>query len=195
MDNLCHTLAGAALGDAGLKRHTAHGMVTLMIASNLPDVDVLVFFTDTLPMSFRRGWTHGVLALAILPAAFAAVMLVIDRIRPGERRANFRGLMLLAYIGTWLHVFMDFLNSYGVRLLMPFSERWFYGASGWARSRVHGSDARVEHLGACGGARRPRARRTSYGHPIHGDAGVRQSAAPGSGGGHGVALREGTFVV
>ena len=22
---------------------------------------------------------------------------------------------------------MDFLNSYGVRLLMPFSERWFYG--------------------------------------------------------------------
>jgi inner membrane protein len=27
----------------------------------------------------------------------------------------------------WLHVFMDFLNSYGVRLLMPFSERWFYG--------------------------------------------------------------------
>ena len=35
--------------------------------------------------------------------------------------------MLLAYLGTWLHVFMDFLNSYGVRLLMPFSERWFYG--------------------------------------------------------------------
>jgi inner membrane protein len=26
-----------------------------------------------------------------------------------------------------LHVFMDFTNSYGVRLLMPFSDRWFYG--------------------------------------------------------------------
>jgi inner membrane protein len=26
-----------------------------------------------------------------------------------------------------LHVFLDFLNNYGVRLLMPFSGRWFYG--------------------------------------------------------------------
>jgi inner membrane protein len=127
MDNVCHILAGAVLADAGLKRHTAGGMTTLLIASNLPDIDVLVFFTDTLPMSFRRGWTHGVLALAVLPAAFAALMFAIDRIRPGESRANIKGLLFLSYIGIWVHVSMDFLNSYGVRLLMPFSERWFYG--------------------------------------------------------------------
>jgi inner membrane protein len=30
-------------------------------------------------------------------------------------------------VGVLSHVFMDFLNSYGVRLLMPFSGRWFYG--------------------------------------------------------------------
>jgi inner membrane protein len=35
--------------------------------------------------------------------------------------------LLLSCIGVLAHVFMDFLNSYGVRLLMPFSERWFYG--------------------------------------------------------------------
>jgi inner membrane protein len=40
---------------------------------------------------------------------------------------HLQGLLLLAYIGTWLHVFMDWLNSYGVRLLKPFSDRWFYG--------------------------------------------------------------------
>jgi inner membrane protein len=127
MDNLSHTLAGAALGDAGLKRHTARGMATLMIASNLPDIDVLVFVTDILPMSFRRGWTHGVLALLILPAAFAALMLAIDRIGRATHGASIKGLLLLSYLGAWLHVFMDYLNSYGVRLLMPFSERWFYG--------------------------------------------------------------------
>jgi inner membrane protein len=127
MDNLCHTLAGAALGDAGLKRRTARGMATLLIASNIPDVDVLVFVTDTLPVSFRRGWTHGVLAMAVLPAALAGLMLLVDRLRPGKERANVRGLLLLSYVATWLHVFMDFLNTYGVRLLMPFSERWFYG--------------------------------------------------------------------
>jgi inner membrane protein len=36
-------------------------------------------------------------------------------------------ILLLAYLGLWLHVFMDWLNSYGVRLLKPFSDRWFYG--------------------------------------------------------------------
>src|SRR5688500_4624943 len=116
MDNVCHTLAGAALGEAGLKRQTAWGMATLMIASNLPDVDVAVFATDTLAMSFRRGWTHGVLAMAVLPVLFAAVMFAIGRARGSP--VVFRGLVVLSYIGTLGHVFMDWLNSYGVRLLM-----------------------------------------------------------------------------
>ena len=42
MDNLCHTLVGAALGEAGLKRRTRFGSATLMIASNLPDPPSLV---------------------------------------------------------------------------------------------------------------------------------------------------------
>jgi inner membrane protein len=131
MDNLCHTLAGAALGEAGLKRRTAFGTATLMIASNLPDIDVGVFATDVLAMSFRRGWTHGVLAMAVLPAVLAGLVVLWGRWRPPARGADrplrAGGVLLLAYLGTWLHVFMDYLNTYGVRLLMPFSERWFYG--------------------------------------------------------------------
>jgi inner membrane protein len=135
MDNLCHTLAGAALGEAGLKRKTAFGMATLMIASNLPDVDVAVFATDTLAMSFRRGWTHGVLAQLALPPLFAAVMFALARrssagLRAADGRGtavDLRGLLLLSYIGVVTHVMMDWLNSYGVRLLKPFADRWFYG--------------------------------------------------------------------
>lgn len=131
MDNLCHTLAGAALGEAGLKHRTALGMSTLIIASNLPDVDVAVFATDVLAMSFRRGWTHGVLAMGVLPAVLAGTVVLWGRWRPsrgpGGQTVQSGGVLLLAYLGTWLHVFMDYLNSYGVRLLMPFSERWFYG--------------------------------------------------------------------
>ena len=86
-------------------------------------------------MSFRRGWTHGVLAMVVLPVGARRARDVgwdrwrgaRSRRRPTRARANFAGLLLLSCIGTWLHVFMDFLNSYGVRLLMPFSERWFYG--------------------------------------------------------------------
>jgi inner membrane protein len=134
MDNVCHTLTGAALGKAGLARSTSYGMATLLLASNLPDVDVAVFFTDALPVSFRRGWTHGVLAQLTLPIAFAGIVWAIGRAAPVRTRAHpaptapaFKPLLLLSYIGVLTHVFMDFLNSYGVRLLMPFSGRWFYG--------------------------------------------------------------------
>ncbi len=40
MDNLCHSLVGMALGRAGLNRRTALATSTLVIANNLPDVDV-----------------------------------------------------------------------------------------------------------------------------------------------------------
>jgi nucleoside-diphosphate-sugar epimerase len=48
MDPVCHTLAGAAIGEAGLKQRTSLGMATLIVAANLPDVDVLVYATGHL---------------------------------------------------------------------------------------------------------------------------------------------------
>ncbi len=130
MDNLCHTLVGAALGEAGLKRRTRFGSATLMIASNLPDIDVLVFATGTPAVAFRRGWTHGILADALLPPLLAGVMLFVASRRPVAlyaRSMRPMQVLLLSYIGVILHVSMDLLNTYGVRLLMPFSQRWFYG--------------------------------------------------------------------
>lgn len=105
-------------------------MSTLVIANNLPDIDVGVFATGTLAMSFRRGWTHGILAQATLPLMLTGAMVLYDRYRKKaspDDRVDVKQLLLLSYIGVLLHVFMDFTNSYGVRLLMPFSERWFYG--------------------------------------------------------------------
>ena len=119
-----------ALSRAGLHKRTALATSTLVIANNLPDIDIGVFATNTLAMSFRRGWTHGVLAQLTLPIALTGAMLLYDRYRhkssPGERVVPSQ-ILLLSYIGVLLHVFMDFTNSYGVRLLMPFSDRWFYG--------------------------------------------------------------------
>ena len=125
MDNLCHTLVGAACGEAGLKRRTALGSATLMVAANLPDLDALVFVTDTPSVAFRRGWTHGVLAQALLPVALAVLVATFGR----RRGARFGPVLLLSYVGVLSHVALDLLNNYGVRVLMPFSGRWFYGDS------------------------------------------------------------------
>ncbi len=130
MDNLCHSLVGMALSRAGLNKRTALATSTLVIANNLPDIDVAVFATNTLAMSFRRGWSHGVLAQLTLPILLTGAVLLYDRFRrrpAPEDRVVPAQVLLLAYIGVLLHVFMDYTNSYGVRLLMPFSERWFYG--------------------------------------------------------------------
>ena len=129
MDNLCHTLTGAAFGEAGLKQRTRFGTAALMIASNLPDVDVLVYVTETPAVQFRRGWTHGVLAQAFLPVVLTAIVIAADRLRPGRGPVPARpgALLALSYLGVIVHVAMDWLNTYGVRLLMPFSGRWFYG--------------------------------------------------------------------
>jgi inner membrane protein len=130
MDNVCHTLVGAAFGEGGLKRRSRFAQATLMIAANLPDLDVLVFATDVPSVAFRRGWTHGTIAQVLLPILLTTAIYAVDRVRParaGARPICVRSVLLLSYLGVLSHVALDWLNSYGIRLLMPFDQDWFYG--------------------------------------------------------------------
>ena len=134
MDNVCHTLVGAAFGEAGLKRRTRYGAAALLISANIPDLDVLVFLTGATPVAFRRGITHGVVAQLLLPLLLTGVLMAVARLRP--QRAEHDGpplrpawLFALGLAGVNSHVGLDWLNNYGVRLLTPFSWRWFYGDS------------------------------------------------------------------
>ena len=106
----------------------------MLVGANLPDVDVLAYLWGPgADLAFRRGWTHGVLALALWPLLLTEAMILLDRgllrlrgaslpsgIRPGQ-------LLLLSCISIWSHPALDTLNTYGVRWLMPFSGSWFYG--------------------------------------------------------------------
>lgn len=125
MDNVCHTLVGLAAARAGLNTTTRYATATLAISANVPDIDVVAFVTGIPPVALRRGWTHGVLAQIILPLLLAFVVHAWSRRR--GHPANLRWLIVLSYIGVLSHVFLDYLNTYGVRLLMPFSPQWFYG--------------------------------------------------------------------
>jgi len=128
MDNLTHTLAGLALAESGLKRATRLGTAALLLGANLPDVDVASYLFGGNGLAFRRGWTHGVLAMAVLPLLLAGLLWSWQRMFPSFRQGIRPGrLLLLAAIGVWSHPLLDLLNTYGVRLLLPFSERWFYG--------------------------------------------------------------------
>lgn len=134
MDNLTHSLIGAALGQAGLKRKTGLAMPALILAANLPDIDAgcVVYGIESLAM--RRGITHGPIALLLLPLLLASALWWFDRWQAGRGKrpegrlpVDFKWLLALCYIGCLSHPLFDWFNNYGIRLLEPFSSQWFYG--------------------------------------------------------------------
>jgi inner membrane protein len=133
MEPLTHVLVGAALSNAGLRRSTALATPTLVIAANLPDIDGTCYaLSPDLAFAWRHGWSHGLLAVALFPFVLAAAVLAFDaRVRrrrhPDAAPANPRAILALAAAGVASHPALDWLNNYGVRLLMPFDGSWFYG--------------------------------------------------------------------
>ena len=111
-------------------------MPALIIGANLPDVDAACFlWLDGVEhLGFRRGITHGPPAWLLLPLVLAGLLYGFDRwqakrgTRPAARLpVSFKWLYLLGFIGCLTHPALDWLNVYGIRLLEPFSSRWFYG--------------------------------------------------------------------
>ncbi len=129
MDNLTHSFVGAILGQMGLKRRTGLAMPALIIGANLPDIDGLCIVFGMNTLTVRRGLTHGPVAMLVLPLLLTGALLLWAKWRPHpDRLPIHRGwLLALAYIGTLTHPAMDWLNSYGIRLLSPFSDEWFAG--------------------------------------------------------------------
>lgn len=138
MDNLCHSLAGAAIAQSGFARRLPRATLLGVVAANIPDVDALTYIwaDSATAVSFRRGWTHGVFALVVWTVLLSLVFGWWSRRRPGRSETEQAGGLqspgwtayaMLAAITVCSHPALDWLNSYGIRLLMPFSDRWFYG--------------------------------------------------------------------
>ena len=72
-----------------------------------------------------------VFALVKMALTGGGVLLLVAVARMRLFRVVRAGLLMpvlaLAYLGVLSHVFLDFLNPYGIRLLMPFDSRWLYG--------------------------------------------------------------------
>ncbi|HEU4522365.1 MAG TPA: metal-dependent hydrolase, partial [Thermoanaerobaculia bacterium] len=129
MDPLTHTLVGANLASTRLGERTALAGAALVIGANLPDVDAVLYFTGhrDLALGFRRGWTHGILAIVVLPFVLTALLMLFARLR--RISVSPKWLLILSFLAILTHPFLDWLNNYGMRWLMPFRKTWFYGDS------------------------------------------------------------------
>jgi inner membrane protein len=136
MDNLTHSLVGAALAEAGPRDRFALATPTLILAANVPDVDVISYLIgdEFAALAWRRGITHGIPALLLWPFVVAALMLAWDglvrrRRHPDAAPVRPGPLLALAALGAITHPALDWLNTYGMRWWLPFDGTWSYGDS------------------------------------------------------------------
>ncbi len=121
MDNITHSLTGLLLSRAGLERLTPRAAWILFLAANAPDIDVVTAFGGSLNyLHYHRYLTHTLVALPVLPLVCVLVVRVVSR-----KPLNWMGAYFIALIGVASHLVLDLTNIYGVRLLLPFSGRWF----------------------------------------------------------------------
>jgi inner membrane protein len=133
MDNLTHSLIGLAAAKAGLEKLSPGATTLCILAANSPDADivVLIFGGRWEFLQHHRGITHsivGSLALAVaLPVIFYLGDWLLARVRHRQVNLKFKGLLLASLLVTATHPLMDWTNNYGMRFLLPWSGRWFYG--------------------------------------------------------------------
>ena len=133
MDNLAHSLVGLTAAKAGLERCSPYATIVCVISANAADADfVSLFFGDRWTLlHHHRGISHslvGTLGVALLvPTLAFLIERVVCRIRAGAPQIRFAGLLLVSSVAAATHPLMDWTNNYGVRPLLPWSGRWFYG--------------------------------------------------------------------
>ncbi|HEY3930607.1 MAG TPA: metal-dependent hydrolase [Candidatus Koribacter sp.] len=138
MEPVTHFLTGACLGRAGLNRKTALATVTLTLAAEAPDIDILWYFKgSTVGFAHHRGFTHTLLGVPFMAAlVVAAVWLVrwlflkLRHGRPLKSRfprppIRWGVLYLYACIALLSHLLLDFTNNYGLRPFAPFNPHWY----------------------------------------------------------------------
>jgi inner membrane protein len=119
MDNVTHTITGLMLARAGLDRGVRGTPLMMMLAANGPDIDTVTWLGGTLTyLEHHREYTHAL--------AFAPLVALIP-----WSLVKFLGrspLGLVEYLGAVVavlsHMMFDLTNVYGIRLLLPFSDRW-----------------------------------------------------------------------
>jgi inner membrane protein len=131
LEPITHFLTGACLGRAGLNRKTGLATLTLTLAAEAPDLDVLGgFHGSTFGFAHHRGFTHSFLGVPIDAVAVVGFVYLIWRLR--GRKTNdpklpphWGLLFLYACLAGLSHILLDFTNNYGVRPFWPFSEKWY----------------------------------------------------------------------
>lgn len=116
---------------AGLNRKTALATLTLTLAAEAPDLDIIGgFWGRAFGFEHHRGFTHSLLGIPIDAVVVVGFVYLVWRLRGRKVKdptlAPRWGLLFVyACLAGLSHLLLDFTNNYGVRPFWPFSEKWY----------------------------------------------------------------------
>ena len=126
MDNLTHSLTGLMLARAGLNRICPQATAVLVLASNIPDLDIVYAMGGGLTyLEYHRHWTHGLLFAPLVALGPLAILWFAARWVKRWQVGGWLSCYLVSVLGIVGHVLFDSTNAYAVRLGLPLSAEWF----------------------------------------------------------------------
>lgn len=135
MEPITHFLTGAVLARTGFNRKTALATVTMSLAAEAGDLDVLAYVRGSAEGFMQhRGITHTFLAVPLVAALTVGLAWGADQLwrrwrGPAKNKPavplRLGWLYLGACVAALSHLLLDFTNNYGVRPFYPFRREWF----------------------------------------------------------------------
>ncbi len=137
LDPVTHLLTGACMARSGFNRKSALATVTMVLAAEAADIDVLWEFRGSIAaLQHHRGITHSFVGVPLLAAAVLGIVYLLHRFRQRRRlgtpRRTARALPIrwgylyfCAVLAALSHLLLDYTTAYGIRLFEPFNFRWY----------------------------------------------------------------------
>ena len=127
MEPVTHALASLALGQTRLNRVSRLATPMLLVSGLAADLDWLAYLGGPrLFLAAHRTATHSLLGAALIACTTAALFSTVARSRPAsEPPVQFFPALIVCSAGAVMHLLLDLSTSYGVKLLWPFSGKWY----------------------------------------------------------------------
>ncbi|MGH7530515.1 MAG: metal-dependent hydrolase [Gemmatimonadales bacterium] len=132
MDNLAHTLVGAALARAVAGSRVARAATAGAVAANAPDwIELIIGLAPGgAYLILHRGITHSLAAALVETLALILVIGWGARWwikRRGGRAPPWGPLAAATAATVYSHLVLDWQGSYGLRPFLPWQATWYYG--------------------------------------------------------------------
>jgi len=135
LEPVTHFLTGACMSRAGFNRKTALATLTMVLAAEAADADVLWAIKGPIAaFQHHRGITHSFVGAPFMAAATLAFVWLLYQWRSptGKPRilrcklpVRWGYLYWLALLAALSHILLDYTTAYGIRMFAPFDWRWY----------------------------------------------------------------------